>query len=159
MKKDKKRVKRKEFSKKLDITKAITLEQLGTKDDPCFGKYHSSKEEECKRCGDSEFCAIAMGQLTHIKRAELEKSGNFKDLEEKDIKKVPKPIWKKELRLKVKEVIKDNKAGITFDNLVLEMFAMFSKDGVTKKRLRKLVLLIINKCTNIYKTKNVYKWK
>jgi hypothetical protein len=80
----------------------ITLEQLGTDQDPCFGKLYDQSTKECQRCGDCEFCAIAMGQLNHISRAQIESKSAFKDIEEEKIKSNLKP---KEARKLVRERI------------------------------------------------------
>lgn len=65
-----------DFSEPIDITK------IGSTDDPCFGKLYDLSTEECRRCGDSELCALVFAQ-TKLKRqrAEMEKKNRYKDLE------------------------------------------------------------------------------
>lgn len=65
----------------VDLMEPIDVTIFGTDDDPCFGKEYNLSTPECKRCGDSELCAIVMGQNNHLKRAQIEKDNRFKDLE------------------------------------------------------------------------------
>lgn len=99
-----------DFSKPIDITK------LGTSEDPCFGKLYDLSTDECKRCGDSELCALvfAQGKLKD-KRTKIEKDNRFKDMELKDPVNKSLKAWvknKKEEGLTRAEVIK--KAKTTF---------------------------------------------
>lgn len=67
------------------------LEDLGTDNDPCFGKNYNLSTNECKMCGDSELCAICFAQKLNKTRAEIEQESHFKDLEKLiDIKGVKK---------------------------------------------------------------------
>jgi hypothetical protein len=66
----------------LNKLKPIDLSILGTDDDPCFGKLYNLSEDECQRCGDSEFCAIKMAQTQKVKRTEIESTQRFLDIEE-----------------------------------------------------------------------------
>ena len=68
----------------IDILKPIDLSMFGGPDDPCFGKYHDLKADECRACGDSEICAIACSQANHVKRAKLEAEQPFKDMEDEE---------------------------------------------------------------------------
>ena len=70
-----------EKTKGIDLMEPINITQFGTDDDPCFGKEYNLSTPECKRCGDSELCAIVMGQNNHIKRKTIEDNNRFKDLE------------------------------------------------------------------------------
>jgi len=67
-----------------DILKPIDVLTLGSKDDPCFSKYHDLKAPECGECGDSEFCAIMKAQNLHKDRVKIESEQRFKDIEESD---------------------------------------------------------------------------
>lgn len=60
--------------------KPIDISILGTDDDPCFGKHYDLKAEECQRCGDHEFCSIAMAQNLHKTRNEIEGKSDFLDV-------------------------------------------------------------------------------
>lgn len=64
----------------------ITLDQLGTDDDPCFGKHYDSSAPECQRCGDSELCLIKQAQLNSLTRAKIEEQQRFKDIEPEELK-------------------------------------------------------------------------
>ena len=61
---------------------ALDLLNLGNDNDPCFGKLYSIKADECRRCGDSEFCQIKMAQSIHLITATQEKKHAFKDKQE-----------------------------------------------------------------------------
>lgn len=88
--------------------KPINLKDLGTKHDPCFGKIYDLSKPECKQCGDSELCAIAMSQNLNISRKELNDQNKYKDLETlldvKGIKKYIRSLKRK--GLEKKEIIK-----------------------------------------------------
>ena len=77
--------KKKELIKELtqgDIFKPIsTIDILGTKNDPCFGKSYDLTTKECKMCGDSELCGIVFAQSMNKTRDEIEKEQHFKDLD------------------------------------------------------------------------------
>ena len=42
-------------------------EIIGTRDD-CFGKEYDLSTSECKRCGDSELCAVCFAQFMKKKK-------------------------------------------------------------------------------------------
>jgi len=71
-----------EFEEEGLLLTPFDVRQLGTDDDPCFGKLYDLKAEECKVCGDIEVCAIAFSQKLTLKRLEIESEGSFKDLDE-----------------------------------------------------------------------------
>lgn len=81
----KKKVKRqeREKSQEVDLLKPVDLSTVGTEDDPCFGKHHDIKAEECQMCGDSELCQIHFQQKLNIDRLAREKKTQFKDVEKK----------------------------------------------------------------------------
>lgn len=59
----------------------LTLENIGSNGDPCFGKAYDLSTKECKLCGDSELCAIKMSQMLNVTRKELEDKNKYKDLD------------------------------------------------------------------------------
>jgi hypothetical protein len=87
-----------EFLKPIDIT------QFGTDDDPCFGKQYNLSEPECKRCGDSELCAIVFSQNLNLERKNIEGKNRFKDLELS--KEETNPALEKWVGQKIKEGLK-----------------------------------------------------
>jgi hypothetical protein len=68
----------------LDLLKPINVLTLGSNDDPCFGKYHDLVSKECRSCGDSEFCAIALSQNLRVANLKPENKSKFKDIIEAD---------------------------------------------------------------------------
>lgn len=89
----------------LNQMEPIDIEVFGTDDDPCFGKLYDLSADECQRCGDSEFCALKMGQTLNKERKLIESKENFLDIEEEggaveeaeiieytDVKKVKKAV-------------------------------------------------------------------
>lgn len=54
---------------------------IGTKEDVCFGKEYDLSTDECKRCGDSEICAVCFAQFMNKTRKQVEEENNFKDME------------------------------------------------------------------------------
>jgi Na+-translocating ferredoxin:NAD+ oxidoreductase RnfC subunit len=82
-----KRKKRNKIDKsKLDMTVPLDILKLGSEEDPCFGKHHDPKAEECGRCGDAEICSIVCGQKLHLKRENIEKEKKFKDIQKDETK-------------------------------------------------------------------------
>lgn len=75
----KKKRNKKKVQADLDLLKPVDIMQLGSSLD-CFGKEYDLSTDECKRCGDSEFCAIACSANLNIERADLEKDTEFKDI-------------------------------------------------------------------------------
>lgn len=95
-----KRMARNDISKNdVDILKPLDVTEFGSEDDPCFGKLHDLKAEECMDCGDSEFCTIVQSQNLHKERLEIEAKQKFKDVEEIDAELVQKREQAKELIL------------------------------------------------------------
>lgn len=66
----------------IDFLKPIGIDKIGSSDDPCFGKLYDLSTEECKRCGDSELCAVVFSQhKARNTRDKLESENRYKDLE------------------------------------------------------------------------------
>lgn len=66
---------------KVDIFKPLSLADIGSNGDPCFGKEYDLSTKECKICGDSELCAIAFAQGLRTTRKELDEQNHYKDLD------------------------------------------------------------------------------
>ena len=66
---------------KTDILRPLTINEIGSNGDPCFGKHYDLTTKECKLCGDSELCAIVFAQSLNKTREELEKENHFKDMD------------------------------------------------------------------------------
>ena len=64
----------------VDLLKPINIFELGGDADPCFGKQYDLSTDECKRCGDSELCAIATAQKLNGVRKKIEEHTEFKDI-------------------------------------------------------------------------------
>lgn len=144
-----------------DLTIPIPIELLGTEDDPCFGKLHDPRADECKRCGDREICAISMGQVNNMKRLLVEKSGNFKDLEELDIKpQVDKKVLRKSVKNRIREMTKmGSSKGVDIEMVVEDVFASYQKDGFTKPGIRRIIDKMATASQHIILTKNKLTWK
>lgn len=134
---------RKKLSKKLDLVSPvsnITLEQLGTADDPCFGKLFDPKTDECSRCGDSEICAIRMMQNNTLKRASVEGKSKFKDIEEKnDPLKADPIVIKKMVRRRIKELMK---LKMKPEKIAADVHATYNAQGYSIKRVLKIINII-----------------
>jgi|SRR5882757_2055996 len=134
---------RKKLSKKFDVlvpVSNITLEQLGSPDDPCFGKLFDPKTDECSRCGDSELCAIRMQHLNTLKRAGIEANSKFKDMEEeKDPIKADPLVIKKMVRSRIKELMKLKWKD---EKIIADVHATYGIQGYSKKRVLKIINLI-----------------
>ena len=78
---------------KSDILTPLRVEDIGSNNDPCFGKAYDLTTDECKCCGDSELCACVFAQKQGSTRKELNKEMKFLDLQDKvDLKAVKKYI-------------------------------------------------------------------
>lgn len=146
---------------KPDLNIPINIEILGTDDDPCFAKLFDPREDECKRCGDAEICVIAMGQKNHIARLQMEKKGNFKDLEELEIK--PKQTEKeirKQIKNRARGMIKMGGGNYVDMGIIIDdVFASFGKDNFTKIRIEKIINKMVENSSFIIKKQNKLKWK
>lgn len=113
-------------TKGVDLMEPVDITQFGTKDDPCFGKEYNLSAPECKRCGDSELCAIVMGQNNNLKRKEIESENRFKDLE----------IVNKTTNSALAEWVKVKKAeGLTRSEIVVKAKKTY---GSTRKEIMAL---------------------
>lgn len=65
----------------LDPLVPVSLDMIGSDNDPCFGKGYDLSTDECKQCGDSELCAIKFAAELGKTRKQLEQENNYKDLE------------------------------------------------------------------------------
>lgn len=101
---------------KHDPLTPLSLDQIGTNGDPCFGKGYDLTTKECKICGDSELCAFKMSQELHITRKELEEKNHYKDVDSlEDVKGMKKYIrGLKRKGLKRKEIIE--KTSMKFES-------------------------------------------
>lgn len=130
-------------TKGVDILKPIsqvTIDQLGSAEDPCFGKHFDPREDECSRCGDSELCAIKMMQQNTIKRAKAEAEGKFKDMEEKNDPLRADPLQvKKMVRRRIKELLK---LKMKDTDIAADLHATYNGQGYSIKRIIKIINLI-----------------
>lgn len=145
------------MSKKFDTLKPITIDQLGTKDDPCFGKHYSISAPECQRCGDCELCAIVISQKNHIKRAQKEAEGKFKDLEKPEV--VDKKQIRKQVVNRILELVKSSgKNGVAFKIVFDDIKGAYSKFGFSLQRLKVILNKTIKKNSLTHKN-DIIKWK
>lgn len=102
MSKELKKSKRSKGSKKnlpdistMPIFKPISIADIGTVNDPCFGKGYDLTTKECKQCGDSELCLVMFSKVNNTTRDKLNEENHYKDLDTLiDIKGVKKHIRK-----------------------------------------------------------------
>lgn len=71
--------------KQIDRMVPLNFEDLGTINDPCFGKHFSIKAQECGRCGDSEICQIACANKLLLEVSTESTKARFKDVEEGEL--------------------------------------------------------------------------
>lgn len=76
--------------KEIDLLKPVDIMSLGSELD-CFGKEYDLSTDECKRCGDAEFCVIASAAKMKKTRTKIEKQVEFKDISQGAI---PKEVYK-----------------------------------------------------------------
>lgn len=110
-----------DLSKQDIFTPISTVDVLGSKKDPCFGKLFDLTTSECKQCGDSELCAICFAQSMNKTREDIEKENHFKDLDTLvDIKGVKKYIRALKRKDKPKKEI---------INMVIKKFEITKEDA------------------------------
>jgi hypothetical protein len=149
---------RTDLANKIDISKPVPLEALGTENDPCFGKHQDPRASECQRCGDSEICLIVMSQKNHIKRLEIEEKSSFKDIEET---KIP-PGNRKELKIEIKKRIKEmiRKQGPIEEQLIInDIYGKYLHDGFTQRIIAKIIQRVAEKSPFIHQKENKFTWK
>lgn len=158
----KKREPRKDKMKsKPDLNIPIPIELLGSDQDPCFAKLFDPRANECSRCGDSEICAIAMGQKNHILRIKQEQSNSFKDIEEKDItpSRDPKAI-RKSVKSRIRTMIKMGGGNsVKMQNIIDDVYASYNKDGYTQKKIKIIINKLVETSSLIQKNQDSLLWK
>lgn len=142
-----------------DLNVPINIDIIGSENDPCFAKLFDPKEKECSRCGDSEICSIAMGQRNHILRINEEDNKSFKDLEEKHIvNEIPIAVIKKSIKNRIREMVKMD-TYVKIEEVVNDIFASYSKDGFTHKKIKKLIIRIADNSDHLVIIKDRLKWQ
>ena len=139
-----KRKARKNLIKGADLTKPVILplEQIGSKDDPCFGRLNDPRHPTCQRCGDIEMCSIAMAQLNNLKRLAIEKEKNFKDIEEAQLVQPDKKEQRVEIKKRIKELLKEKAPR---EKIILDIHGKYVINGWTKKKIGILLDKVTNK--------------
>ena len=97
-----------------DLLKPIDITELGSEDDPCFGKLHDLGAKECKVCGDSDFCQLVKAQNLHKERLDIENKNRFKDIEEAEDEMVEK-------RKEASKLIEKDKRNIPRLKLIIKV--------------------------------------
>lgn len=136
------RKKRKKLaSQDIDLSKPMDLTIIGKEEDPCFGKLHDSLDPTCKRCGDSEFCMIAMAHKLNTKRTSLEAKTSYKDLEEESLQLImDEPRFIKEATMYVR--LKAKKTGsITRKACIKKLMKKF---GISEDKAKTTLKEILN---------------
>lgn len=119
------RKKRDEIDKdNFDLLIPINILELGSDDDPCFGKHHDLMAPECKECGDSEFCSIVKAQGLHKERLDIETKQRFKDIEESDYELIKR---KKQAKESIKQYKKLKRKRMKIVLLVSKEFNLSKK--------------------------------
>lgn len=121
----KKKERKPKSDKELSLLEPVDIMQLGSELD-CFGKEYDLSTDECKRCGDSEFCAIACSANLHAERKKIGKKTVFKDeqLDKNEDSKIKDFITKKLER------------GVEESKIVVRVVKRF---GISKKDAKKMV--------------------
>ena len=136
----------------IDLSKPLDLSSIGTDRDPCFGKHYDSLADECSRCGDAEFCTIAMGARLNTKRSKLESKQKFKDLEEGSHQRKEETQEKKVakyMRVKLKAT---EESEMPYGRMVKKVMKKFEVDKNEAKDLIKSALIGTSKITKEGKT-------
>lgn len=157
MKKQTREARTTKIAKKPQIDKPVLdIALYGSDQDPCFGILYDPRTSECQRCGDSELCAIMLGQNNHLKRDKLETTQKFKDIEEKDIKDSTDPmVIKKSIKNRIREMAKmGGKGGVDINLIIDDVFASYFKDGFTKERIKKILVMAVEKSDKLSFNKN-----
>lgn len=121
----------------VDIMKPLLFTDLGTENDPCFGKHYSIAAAECKDCGDSDVCAILCQDKMHREYKEQEANNRFKDVEEGQL--IDKQNKKLEKLLTIKAKKKPNE-WLSLSKLVPKVIEKFNLTD--KEKLQVLQRLI-----------------
>lgn len=122
---------------------SIPIMDLGSDNDPCFAKLYNPQCSECSRCGDSEFCAIAMGQNNHKVRDKIEKEQSFLDKEENGIPKESPEEIKKQIIKKIISTIRVHKNGITHEELKTIVHKQFLIQSAKPESIDRLIKIVV----------------
>lgn len=130
------------MTKGIDFLKPIDIKDLGTENDPCFGKHNSPKAPECMKCGDCELCAVVTAQNLIGKRTKVEGKQKFKDLE-----KHPKQTLKS-IRIKIKEYLKPYRGQYI---AILDIINYSRQQNLNESLCLKAIASMVKKYPNKYK--------
>lgn len=143
-----KRKPRNKMNKKVDILRPVRIEDLGTENDPCFGKHLDPKAPECQICGDCELCEVAMQQRLQVVRAKAEAEGKFKDLEPE--KHADPKVIRKMVRVRIKELAKlGKKKGTEIGEIIDDIHSTYVMHGWSKKKVRLYIEKICESSENL----------
>lgn len=112
----------------IDVIVPVDISILGTDDDPCFGKLYDLSTDECQRCGDSEFCALKMGQTMNTKRKLIEESNEFLDITEE-----PEDTQEehtKKIRKSIRRAVKKGYSFLKVKKMVAKNYPDYPKESI-----------------------------
>ncbi len=110
----------------IDLMEPVDITLFGTDDDPCFGKHYDLKADECQRCGDSEFCALKMGQTLNKERKQIESSTKFLDVDEE----VNSTDETERVKKSVRRAIRKGTSLLKVKKLIGRKYPEFPKESV-----------------------------
>jgi hypothetical protein len=142
--------------REIDRMEPFNYEQLGTPDDPCFGKHFSLRAKECKKCGDCEICQIVTSQqmLTEIKQVEGKK--RFKDVEEAEFVTGQNETIAKKMMARAKK--KDGWCSINkLGGTLIKMFNLV--EGHDEEHIRQRIIMMGEQTKGIKLNKDKTKYR
>ena len=134
--------KSREKIKKVDIAEPILdFSVFNLKDnDPCFGKLWDLRADECRSCGDSEFCGIMFSQGLHNTRSELSSQNHYLDEEHAKYMDTHDKVDKTFLNKKIKAYAKEkSEKGYDIEKVVRLCKIKFKKHNLTDKELKTII--------------------
>lgn len=160
-KKEDDRVARKkpEEHKNLDVMVPFKYKDLGSENDPCFGKLYSIKAKECKVCGDCEACAVVTSQKGFIAGIiEQNNKQPFLDIQEGEL--VDKQN-EELLTLMEKRVKKKKDKEFSVKVLAIKMQAKWNLVEADLEYIRQRIILMAgkSKIITLSKDKKKYEYK
>lgn len=141
----------------LDVTIPFKYKDLGSANDPCFGKLYSIKAKECKLCGDCEACAVVTSQKGFIESITKQNAKQpFLDIQEGELIDSQN---KQMLTYIQKKVKKSQTKQFSIKKLVEKFVEKFNLIEADSESVRQRAILMISKSKIISLTKDKKKYE
>lgn len=141
---------------KVNIMKPIIASELGSENDPCFGKHYSIKADECLRCGDADVCSIICQNQIHREIEKQASKGKFLDIEEAELVEAQNKKLETLIR---KRAQKAEGKWVSFDKLITIVKEKFNLTDIDDPQIINRLIKAAQKVKEVTINKSLTKFK